>query len=167
MFTREVTSEQVKQARKHGECEEILDILGEPTGCKIFTYKDIAYMTDAEGRTHLMAWRTKIDAGSNLETGGQVMVRSTNNKKGVRGKNSSHLKAIESHTDAAVLYLPTGHVQVGGGDEADAMALLDDLIDAEGATVKEQLGELIESIANPVVAEAWSGGLQVPCPHAI
>ena len=47
------------------------------------------------------------------------------------------------------------------------MKFLDDLIDGDGAETKAALAEEIDAIANPVVAEAWSGQVQVPCPHQI
>ena len=69
------------------------------------------------------------------------------------------LTAIQAHSGATLVSLPTGHVQVFGSVEAceAAAALIDDLVDADGAQAKETLA------AHLTVAEPWRGVLEFPC----
>ena len=69
------------------------------------------------------------------------------------------LTAIQTHSGTTLTSLPTGHVQVLGSADAcaAAMALIDNLVDEDGAATKETLA------AHLVVAEPFSGVMHVPC----
>jgi len=151
----ETTPEMYKKSKKQGTLETI------DNGCRLYHFKGIAFLADAEGRNFLCSWRTELK-GANLGTGEQPFERSVGSKLSLlEGSDASKrmAKAIAAHTGASLLVLPTGHVQLLGSAEATAkaMKLVDDLVDGEGAEARETLAALL------VVAAAWGGSLEVPC----
>ena len=159
LVTIEPTPAMLKTAKKQGTSEAA------PNGCKILTdAKGIAYLLDAEGKaSHAenwsgSAWRTQLK-GANLGTSDKPMVRHAGGKiKTILGKDHIMRDAIQAHCDVSLACLPTGHVAITGGDEGTetAKALLDDLIDGDGATARQVLAERL------IVAEPFGGMLEVP-----
>ena len=97
--------------------------------------------------------------GANTGTSDKPMVRNAKGKiKAILGKDSIMRDAIQGQCEVTLTFLPTGHIAIAGGDDGteEAMALIDDLVDAEGAVAKEKLAERL------VVAEPWGGVLEVP-----
>ena len=159
LVTVEPTPAMLKAAKKQGTSEAA------PNGCKILTdAKGIAYLLDAEGKaSHTENWpgtagRTQLK-GANTGTSDKPMVRNAKGKiKAILGKDSIMRDAIQGQCEVTLTFLPTGHIAIAGGDDGteEAMALIDDLVDAEGAVAKEKLAERL------VVAEPWGGVLEVP-----
>jgi hypothetical protein len=92
---------------------------------------------DADGRSNVACWRTKLE-GANLGTGEQPSLRSAGTKlKALMGKEGKMLAALQTHTGASIVALPSGHVMVRAGEEAtcDAVKLIDNMLDADGALV--------------------------------
>ena len=143
----------VKNAKKQGT-ESV------EHGCKVFNLKDVAYLFDADGRSNVACWRTKLD-GSGIGGGARPLVRFVGDKKAVvTGKASIMSNAIQTHTGCTLVLLPTGHVLLRGEDDAAAAAatLIDDLIDGDGEATRATLKEHL------VVAEPWGGVLELPVP---
>ena len=156
MVVIDTTAELYKKAKKEGTLETV-------EGGRIYNRKGVAFLTDAEGREHLLTWRTDLK-GATLGTAEQPYVRAVGAKLALLDRSDEGkrmLKAIATHTGATLLALPTGHVTVDGTEEqADAArSLVDDLVDGTGNAAREKLGALL------VVAAPWSGSLEVPCPQ--
>ena len=150
----EPTPAMAKNAKKQGEVQIVQN------ECKVFNLKDVAYLYDAEGRTNAACWRTKLE-GANLGTGSQPKVRYVGEKtKALIGKNNLMLNALQTHSEATLSMYPSGHVAVDGPDDSvnTAVALIDNLVDGDGAETKEALAALL------VEAEPWGGVLELPCP---
>jgi predicted RNA-binding protein YlqC (UPF0109 family) len=159
LVTIEPTPAMLKAAKKQGTSEAA------PNGCKILTdAKGIAYLLDAEGKASHpenwpgTAWRTQLK-GANIGTSAKPMVRDAKGKiKTIMGKDHIMRDAIQGQCEVTLDCLPTGHIAVSGSDEGaeEAMALIDDLVDADGAVAAEKLAERL------VVADPFGGVIEVP-----
>lgn len=157
MVTLEPTPAMLKAAKKQGTSEAA------PNGCKIVTFKDVAYLLDSEGKASHpenwpgTSWRTTLKSGGG--TSDKPMVRDAKGKhKTILGKDNIMRDAIQGQCGVSLAFLPTGHVAITGGEDEteEAMGLIDDLVDADGAVAAEKLA------ARLVVAEPWGGVLEVP-----
>ena len=133
--------EMYKKAKKQGTMETI------DNGCRVYHFKDVAYLTDAEGRSNVTSWRTALK-GASLDSGEQPYVRHLQGKaRLLEGSDDGKrmAKAVATHTGAALLVLPTGHVQLRGSAESceAARGLIDDLVDGDGSQAREKLAALL------------------------